>query len=372
VRILYLSNNRSDHNRRFVEQVCAAGHQLWFLDVCNNASAPAWLPPDAAMVRLGSVVSRECEPLEMRMLLPEFRSVLQKLQPDLIHAGPVQSCGYLAALSGFHPLLVMSWGSDMLMHANQNSEWAQATETTLRCADGFFCDCNAVRAAANEFVLLRDDQVVQFPWGIRRGSFSPQGLLPSIYQPEGETIRLISTRSWEPLYDVDVLLSAFRIAHQKDLRLRLLLLGSGSMAALLDAKIKDYQLRDVVTTPGWVPGYELPKWFRAAHIYVSCAKSDGTSISLLEAMATGLPVVVSDLDSNREWVTEGQNGWLAPAENIEQFAQKILCAARLSSAESKQISLRNQQVVRDRADWDRNFPALLMTYERLLSATKNR
>ena len=372
MRVLYLSDNRSDHNRRFLEELSAAGHQLWFLDVTNNTSAPLWLPPEANVVRLESVVRREAEPTNVRILLPELRAVVQELQPDLVHAGPVQSCGYLAALVGFHPVLVMSWGSDLLQHANRNADWKQATEVALRGADGFFCDCNAVRAAANKFVPLRDDQVVQFPWGIRRGSFTPQGLLPDLYQPQGNTIRVISTRSWEPLYDVDVLLEAFRLARQKEPRLRLLLLGSGSMAPRVDAAINEYQLQEAITAPGQVPACELPKWFRAAHIYLSCAKSDGTSISLLEAMATGLPVVVTNHDANREWVTEGHNGWLASAGSSDQFAEKILCAARLSSAESEQISLRNQRVVRDRADWDRNFPALLTMYEHLSRQAKRR
>ena len=50
----------------------------------------------------------------------------------------------------------------------------------------------------------------------------------------------------------------------------------------------------------------MPKWFRAADTYISCAQSDGTSVSLLEAMATGLPLIVTDIPSNREWVVEGR------------------------------------------------------------------
>lgn len=372
MRVVYLSDNRSSHNRRFLEQLSAAGHQLWFLDITTNLPEPLWLPPEVKMVKLESVVSREAEPTKMRTLLSEFVAILERLQPDLVHAGPVQSCGYLAALAGWHPLLVMSWGSDMLLNANRDVEWKQATDVALRALDGFFCDCNAVRAAARDFVSLREDQVVQFPWGIRRGSFAPTGPLPDLYQPREDTIRLISARSWEPLYDVDVLLSAFRLAHRTEPRLRLLLLGSGSMARLVSARIDEYRLRDFVITPGQVQGYELAKWFRAGNIYVSCAKSDGTSVSLLEAMATGLPVVVTDHDANREWITEGQNGWLASAGDSDQFAEKILQAAALTSAQRELISLRNRQIVRDRADWDRNFPRLLMMYDHLSGVAKGR
>ena len=106
-------------------------------------------------------------------------------------------------------------------------------------------------------------------------------------------------------------------------------------------------------------------WFRAADAYVSCAKSDGTSISMLEAMATGLPVVVTDIPSNREWVAEPENGWLAPAGSAEGVAERMLQVANLTPRERKTISERNQRVVAERADWDKNFPRLLEMYERL-------
>ena len=55
----------------------------------------------------------------------------------------------------------------------------------------------------------------------------------------------------------------------------------------------------------------LPDYFRAADLYVSCSLSDGSSVSLFEAMATGLPVVVTEAPGNHEWVLTSDNGWLA-------------------------------------------------------------
>ena len=75
---------------------------------------------------------------------------------------------------------------------------------------------------------------------------------------------------------------------------------------------------------------------------------------------------LTDLLSNREWITEGQNGWLAPVGSAERFAERMLRAANLSIEEKEAISRRNQQIVCQRADWDRNFPALMDMYERLL------
>jgi glycosyltransferase involved in cell wall biosynthesis len=84
-------------------------------------------------------------------------------------------------------------------------------------------------------------------------------------------------------------------------------------------------------------------------------------------MATGLPAVVTDIASNREWVTEDESGWLAPAGDAEEFAEKLLRAASLRPDELEAISCRNQRIVAERADWDKNFPSLLRLYECLIS-----
>ena len=175
----------------------------------------------------------------------------------------------------------------------------------------------------------------------------------------------ISTRSWEPLYGIDTLLEAFRQAYRVEPSLRLLLLGNGSQAGRVREFIEVHRLTRVIGTPGTYGKEDMPKWFREADTYVSCTQSDGTSISLLEAMATGLPVVVTDIPSNREWVVEEHNGWLASLSSADDFADRLLAGRSSHSEERSLFSARNRRIVDDRADWDRNFPKLLEMYERL-------
>ena len=59
----------------------------------------------------------------------------------------------------------------------------------------------------------------------------------------------------------------------------------------------------------------MPAYLNAADIYVSTSLSDGTSLSLLEAMACSLPVVVTDIPANKEWITDGHNGFLCCRKN---------------------------------------------------------
>jgi L-malate glycosyltransferase len=369
VRILYLTDNDSVHNRRFLEKLVLSGHAVWSW---NLAASKPGNNPHAGVQQILSTKTLDSTPSpeQYREHLPQLQSVLTEIRPNLIHAGPIQTAGYLVALSNFHPWLLMSWGSDILTYAERNSEWRNATEIALQSADAFFCDCQTVRGAANKYRTFSDSEIVQFPWGVKRGLFSAEGPTPpdEEYLPKRGTTTFIYTRSFDPLYGTDALLDGFRRARRENPALRLLLLGNGSQSQDIRAYIEACGLRDSVLAVGPQSAEKLPAWFRAADIYISCTKSDGTSISLLEAMATGLPVVVTDIPSNREWVSERHNGWLTTPGSPQSVADKILEAAKTTPQERSAIGERNQRIVSQRADWDRNFPRLLEMYDRLVSS----
>jgi glycosyltransferase involved in cell wall biosynthesis len=129
--------------------------------------------------------------------------------------------------------------------------------------------------------------------------------------------------------------------------------------------ISQLELTDYIYAPGRV-GYELlPEYFLTADVYVSSAVSDGTSISLLEAMACGLPVVVSDGFGNKEWVKPGENGWLVPPNDPAALAAALGSALEDPSSLIRMKSA-NISLASARADWNRNFPELIEFLHRLV------
>lgn len=365
MKILYLTDNNSVHNQRFLEGLTSAGHAVWYWNLTDNRPVDA--PSGVQSIVSVKSIDNDASPSQYRDLVPQMQSVLREIRPELVHAGPIQTAAYLAALADFHPLLVMSWGSDLLLHAERNSEWERATKLALQKADAFFCDCATVLKRANDYRALSGSQIVQFPWGVKRGTFSPVGPLPprELFTPRMGETTFLYTRSWDPLYGTDVLLDGFHRARSINQSLRLLLVGNGSLEQSIRDYVNAHGLGDAVLLLGPQPVQDLPTWFRAANAYISCAKSDGTSVSLLEAMATGLPVIVTDIPSNREWIAEPDNGWLTRVGSAESVANSMLRVQRLTSEERGAIAERNQRIVAQRADWDRNFQRLLEMYERL-------
>jgi glycosyltransferase involved in cell wall biosynthesis len=292
--------------------------------------------------------------------------ILSDVRPDVVIAGPVQTGAFLAALARATPLVTISWGTDLLVDADASPRSRFITRFTLDNSAGVFGDCRAVREAVHRHSSLADDRIVTFPWGIDLKRFHPgPSALPLRTDLSwGSNDVFIATRSWEPLYAVDVLVRAFALVRQRRPSARLILLGDGSLEARIRQLIRDLGLQQFIHAPGRAPYESLPDYFRSADAYVSAAVSDGTSISLLEAMACGLPVVVSNSFGNLEWVREGMNGALAAPGDIESLAAAML---RVVSRPDEAARMReaNISTAQQHANWDENFPRLVKLVETL-------
>jgi L-malate glycosyltransferase len=310
--------------------------------------------------------------------LLELRGILKRVRPDVIHAGPIQNAAFLAALSGFHPLVSMSWGSDLLKDADKSRLYRWITSFTLNRTDILVGDCEAVRRKAASFGFP-ESRVWLFPWGIDLDRFTPRDGEPQAVDPSETTEALptvrnlrarlgwqnhfvvLSLRSWEPVYGVDVALRGFALAAQQAPQLRLLMLGGGSLAGMVHQLIQQYGLSDKVYLGGQVTQADLPHVYRSADLYLSASHSDGSSVSLMEALGSGLPVLVSDIPGNREWVTTGEQGWLFPDGDAQSAARGILSA--LEQAEDlPAMRIRARRLAEERADWEKNFQVLVRAY----------
>lgn len=368
MRVLYFSRDYTVHDRRFLAKLAESKHEVWFLRLEDDGWAYEKQPlPEGIHPVAWTGGTRAADtPESWWRLMPEFTAILERLDPDLVHAGPVQSCGLMAAIAGAHPLMIMSWGSDVLLDSERDDQWRWMTRYALQRSDFLVCDCRAVRERVQRLVPYPDDRIVQFPWGIDLRRFNPGPSTLGVRNSHDwrDAFIVLSTRSWEPVYGIDVLINAFAAAYDKDRRLRLILLGNGSLAPEIDRLIATHGLGGAVLKPGRSSQADVSKYFCAADLYVSCAHSDGTSISLLEAMASGLPVVVTDVPGNREWVVPGENGWLAPDGDSGAFARLVLLCAGMDAGGIERIGRRNRRVAEERADWDRNFARLLQAYDR--------
>jgi glycosyltransferase involved in cell wall biosynthesis len=178
---------------------------------------------------------------------------------------------------------------------------------------------------------------------------------------------LFCNRSWHPRYGVDTLAEAFVRAARRHEGVSLILVGGGSQAHKIRQILRDGGQLDRVQFGGQVSHSSLPRWYRMADVFISPSHVDGSSVSLLEALACGIPVLVSDIPANKEWVRHGVNGWVFRDGDAGDLAEKILWIASHRSTMSR-VGQAARATAEERADWSKNFKVLLRSYRRTLEA----
>src|SRR3974390_3093071 len=101
--------------------LAATTHDIWFLP-CSGAEATESRPLPERVQALPALLDKAWSGqwLHIVRAWKKLRTILADVRPALVHAGPVQSGALLAALARAHPLLVMSWGSDLLTVPDKN------------------------------------------------------------------------------------------------------------------------------------------------------------------------------------------------------------------------------------------------------------
>ncbi len=319
-KVLYATHGYTTHDRRFVEAAADDGWGVHYarFDGGGVELEGRPLPPHVEMVDwLGS--TSDIRRSHDHRTIQAFRDLYAEIKPDVVHAGPVPSVAYVAAVAGAQPLVSMSWGSDLL-HDTIDPDVRDRAITALAGSEAIFVDCAAVETAALD-LGAQSNAIWRFPWGVDHLAFRPSPM-PSTLEP----LRLLSLRSHEPLYSIETLILGVAAAAEQGAAVTVTLAGAGSQTKRLKALAKNVAPTAEYEWIGHISEFDIPSLMAEHHVHVSTALSDGSSISLLQAMASARPSIVTDIPSNREWVSENETGWLHRPGDPSSLAECILGA----------------------------------------------
>lgn len=360
MKIIYFSKNYTPHDYRFLSSLSKTKNEIFFLqlEATSRQTEDRPVPANVQQI-LWSGGRSEFRWRDVPKYVSSLRKVIREIKPDLIHAGPIQTCAFLVALSGFRHLLTMSWGYDLVLDADKNAWMRWVTRFTLKRSAYFTSDANVTREKAISFGMNPDHTVI-FPWGIDLKHFN----LKTFKRSNDRTFTLFCSRTWESIYGVDVLAKAFVKVASQNPNINLILLGGGSQGNHIRQILMKGGVLERVHFGGQVGQRDLPRWYHMADLYISPSHVDGSSVSLLEALASGLPCLVSDIAGNKEWIQDGVNGWLFRDGDADDLAEKILNAIKNRNS-FKTIGEAARKTAEQKADWKRNFGTLLEAYERI-------
>ena len=157
---------------------------------------------------------------------------------------------------------------------------------------------------------------------------------------------------------------------KKEPNVRFFIAGDGPERGSFEKEAKNLNVNSSVQFLGRVPHEEMANLLTQADIYVSTSLYDGTSVSLLEAMACGTFPIVTDIPSNQEWISDGENGFLIPIGDEAAFARKIVEATKNDKLLSE-VRLRNPKLIEEKALWGNNVKKLDEIYEKSFQGKKH-
>jgi glycosyltransferase involved in cell wall biosynthesis len=172
---------------------------------------------------------------------------------------------------------------------------------------------------------LDRERIVLVPNGIDttvfKNSYDTTALRRELLGDRSELPTLVSVGNLRHVKGHDILLSAMREVTAHDPEINLLVVGDGPLRHELEHMADDWGLSCVSFT-----GYreDVPHILRASDIFVLASRTEGLSLSILEAMAAAKPVIATAVGGNREVVIPGMTGYLVPPEDPATLAARIL------------------------------------------------
>lgn len=268
---------------------------------------------------------------------------------DPVLAGPLDVTHGLIGVDA--PLFGLSWGFDLVQAHERNQDLTWITELS-----GIIVDSQHTREIALD-AGMPTERIHTIPWGVDLTTFTPAGPLADLTEfgiPVANKV-VLSLRALEPLYRVEDIVRGFAQLAAEFPDAHLVIGNDGNLRVTLEDLVQSLGLRDRVSLIGALPEEALPGLLRVATAYVTASEVDGSSVTLLQAMACGTAVVASNTPGNSEWITPGTSGLLFQVADPTDLAAALERVLDSGGGETEtKLGSSARKIVEERADWARN------------------
>ena len=301
--------------------------------------------------------------------------VLIRLKPRIIHtrnlaALEMQAVGWLIpGARGVHG----EHGRDIYDLDGSNRRYQILRRLLSPIIGRFITVSEDLRGWLVDTVGIPAKKVVQIYNGVDTARFYPRATADWSLAPKGfagrENLVIGTVGRLAEVKNQDALVSAFAklVTESPTLRskLRLVIVGDGPMHDALQRSIKDKGISELV----WLTGNrsDIPELLAMLDIFVLSSLAEGVSNTILEAMASGLPILATRTGGNPELVRDGYNGWLVPVSDSDALAERLRHMLE-NMAQTRELGARGREMVDATFNWDRTVDRYFSVYDELLTA----
>ena len=313
MKICFLAGANSIHSYKWIKYFADRGHEIHWI---------SFNPYTQSRIENISFYYLEGNLLKKYLAV---KKVIEEIKPDVLHAHYAGVNGFFGALTNFHPFILTAWGSDVLF-AGKSIFKSPFVKYDLRSADLITCDAAHIKEAIIR-LKINYSKINIIYFGVDTEKFKP-GIKNDDLKEElqlEDSLAVISLRNLEPVYDVITFIRAIPIVLKEFSNIKFIIVGKGSEEKKIREAARQLEVTDKIRFLGWVSYDRLPDYLRLADIYISTSLSDaGIAASTAEAMACGLPVIITNTGENEKWVKDKESGYLVGIKDYNMLAEKII------------------------------------------------
>jgi glycosyltransferase involved in cell wall biosynthesis len=264
---------------------------------------------------------------------------------DLVIAGPLTDSVASLPTGIDVPVVGISFAYDINEEIDEEKEQLNF-QMNLSKLSAIIVDCHYIEKQLRDSVGFQKP-VYMIPFGCDYEYFSDISFKMS------SDLRILITRNWTKVHGNDVVLKALESIHGK-VDFSAIFLGSGPQLEILSNQYGHLVTKHRIQFLGYQSKAELHRQFSSNWLYISGARSDGSSVSLMEAMSAGRICLTSDFPSNREWIENSYSGFTFSNGDAEDLASKLITIAQASVKTLKEIGGHAREKARVRGNWKSN------------------
>ena len=347
-RLLVLADGHSIHTQKWIEGLSLTGD--WEIYLISMNPAPVrnimQFPNVKGVYQIApSKIAEHGNNVQYFCQLPALRRQIRKINPHAISTLYLSSYGLMGSLlKGKAKLVHFVVGNDVMVFPDQGWLHQAVSKYAVGKADFVVSASKTMTARLVEKLKYSEERILTQQYGVSQWVMD--------FPQNEKSYDFVSNRAWIANSNVEYFLQILkRLPQSKTAIIGRTVPGSESLGERVQNSAQALQC--TVMPP--LPYEENIGMVASGRFIVSLTKSDGASLSVMEAMAVGAIPILSDILPNREWVVNGENGFLIPLNDVEEAIRRFEAALRLTPAERAEIIAQNKKIISERGSLSRNM-----------------
>jgi L-malate glycosyltransferase len=247
---------------------------------------------------------RSSNPLKIWKNYQLLKIYLKEISPTIIHIHQANRLAYFVTRRAARleiPVVLTAWGSDVLTVPQKNSFYRYLIRKIILRSFRVTADAHEMIQVMKK--LVPAEKYIHLQYGI------------TAVEPMEKEDLIFSNRLHRPLYRIDQIIRYFAEFSKNHPTWKLVVAAEGTETSKLVQLVHELTLENKVNFVGWLTQEQNHSYYAKSKIFISIPESDGSSVSLLEAISAACIPIVSNLPANLEWVRDDVNGIIEKETN---------------------------------------------------------